>query len=67
MSTLFEDIPLPGLDTLGDPAPSVSLARTRASVSDLLDGLNPQQREAVLHQGRRCCWWPAPARARPGC
>ncbi|MBK6871878.1 MAG: DNA helicase PcrA [Kineosporiaceae bacterium] len=51
MSTLFEDIPLPGLDTLGDPAPSVSLARTRASVADLLDGLNPQQREGVLHQG----------------
>ncbi|MFN8079597.1 MAG: DNA helicase PcrA [Kineosporiaceae bacterium] len=51
MSTLFEDIPLPGLDTLGDPAPSVAIARTRASVADLLDGLNPQQREGVLHQG----------------
>ena len=75
MSTLFDDLPLPGL---GDAAPSVAggaaapVARVRGAhplpglvplgeggaaaassrrAEELLDGLNPQQREAVLHSG----------------
>ncbi|WP_088318311.1 DNA helicase PcrA [Kineosporia sp. R_H_3] len=80
MSTLFDDLPLPGL---GDSAPSVRggsgapVAAVRGAhplpglvpvepgddgpssapspgakrAEELLDGLNPQQREAVLHAG----------------
>ena len=34
---------------------------------DALEGLNPVQREAVIHHEGRCWSSPAPARARPGC
>ncbi len=47
MSTLFDDLPLPGL---ASPAPEV-VVPAGASVEMLLDGLNPQQREGVLHEG----------------
>ncbi|WP_460466192.1 DNA helicase PcrA [Calidifontibacter terrae] len=80
MSSLFDDLPLPGLPadsadphrapkgadprfvdahgvptwaSLGD-APPQSQGRRRPSMRDpesLLEGLNPQQREAVLHSG----------------
>ncbi|MFZ0157620.1 MAG: DNA helicase PcrA [Kineosporiaceae bacterium] len=47
MSTLFDDLPLPGL---APPAPEV-VVPAGASIEALLDGLNPQQREGVLHEG----------------
>ncbi|KQX65943.1 DNA helicase PcrA [Angustibacter sp. Root456] len=55
MSTLFDDLPLGGL-----AAPSASAATASGTSTDerhapdpevLLAGLNPQQREAVLHEG----------------
>jgi DNA helicase-2/ATP-dependent DNA helicase PcrA len=70
MTSLFENLPLPGLDLArlpaavpprGDAAPRRGVARddvpeaapeiTSAAADALLDGLNPQQREAVLHHG----------------
>ena len=63
MSTLFDDVPLAGL---GSPASRPSPPRdptteragrttepggARPSADQLLEGLNPQQREAVLHEG----------------
>ena len=57
MSTLFDDLPLPGTQA-GDPDPAtVEVAAAPGSagpgsrVDTLLDGLNPQQRAAVLHEG----------------
>ena len=48
MSTLFDDVPVPGFgpDSTDDP----SGARP-ASAQALLEGLNPPQREAVVHEG----------------
>ena len=47
MSTLFDDAyPLPS----GPPAPAESRPR-RPDPAALLEGLNPQQRAAVVHQG----------------
>ena len=64
MSTLFDDVPLAGLGSPAarpaSPEPraatsgsSVAPARgeARPSADQLLEGLNPQQREAVLHEG----------------
>jgi DNA helicase-2/ATP-dependent DNA helicase PcrA len=66
MSTLFDDLPLPGVPTPGgsagpaaktpaepEPARPASAPRRRARLGadELLDGLNPQQREAVEHSG----------------
>ncbi len=83
MSSLFDDLPLPGMtptqasavapvgrragevDARGVPtwaslssagtddagAPSAPTTRRRLDAGALLEGLNPQQREAVLHQG----------------
>src|SRR5690349_12909244 len=56
MSTLFDDLPVPGPDFLTDqeirtsaaPAPP---ADPETDPEALLEGLNPQQREAVVHQG----------------
>ncbi|SDQ12918.1 DNA helicase PcrA [Quadrisphaera sp. DSM 44207] len=54
MSTLFDDLPLP-LPPTGPPsAPGAGEdvpARRPADPEALLEGLNPQQREAVLHSG----------------
>ena len=41
--------------------------RQRPTPEELLEGLNPSQREAVTHEARPCSSWPARARARPGC
>jgi len=56
MSTLFDDLPLPGTRLL--PGPSVldveipdDAPTTLPSARQLLEGLNPQQEEAVLHEG----------------
>ena len=54
----------PGRTAPGDDA---STRRPEHDPETLLEGLNPSQREAVLHEGARCWWWPAPGRARPGC
>ncbi|WP_421734608.1 DNA helicase PcrA [Cellulomonas sp.] len=55
MTSLFENLslPLPGAsaDPSGDAAAEAAAARRRAEADALLKGLNPQQREAVLHQG----------------
>ena len=55
MTSLFENLslPLPGAsaDPSGDAAAEAAAARRRAEADALLEGLNPQQREAVLHQG----------------
>ncbi|RNI22311.1 DNA helicase PcrA [Flexivirga caeni] len=75
MSSLFDDLPLPGFPpdaasatvptgvdergvprwaSLGTPAPAAERAPATPSMADpesLVAGLNPQQREAVLHQG----------------
>ena len=47
MSTLFDDLPLGGPDGPG-PAPA---RRSGPDAAALLTGLNPQQREAVVHVG----------------
>lgn len=66
MSTLFDDLPLPGArasDPSADPAPGTRSpqggaaarqgggAPSAARAEALLDGLNPAQREAVVHRG----------------
>ena len=65
MSTLFDDLGLPGgrtpsdVDASGIPlwaaagegAPGDDGPDPRARVDELLEGLNPQQREAVVHEG----------------
>jgi hypothetical protein len=57
MSTLFDDLPLPGLPprrpeaVTADPAPASQADRVAALVADL----NPQQRAAVEHRGGRRC------------
>ncbi len=64
MSTLFDDVPLAGLGSpaarSAPPEPRASVSEpgrtpepgwARPSVDQLLEGLNPQQREAVLHEG----------------
>jgi DNA helicase-2/ATP-dependent DNA helicase PcrA len=58
MSTLFDDLPVPGPDFLTDQEIRSAAAEppppTPPADSDpelLLEGLNPQQREAVVHQG----------------
>jgi DNA helicase-2/ATP-dependent DNA helicase PcrA len=58
MSTLFDDLPLRGLDPARLPAgPPRSDADPQGQVEravrteELLEGLNPPQREAVLHHG----------------
>jgi DNA helicase-2/ATP-dependent DNA helicase PcrA len=49
MSTLFDDsFPLPS----GSPPPAPEPAERRRGTAALLDGLNPQQRAAVVHEGR---------------
>ncbi|MCI2238729.1 DNA helicase PcrA [Paenibacillus sp. TRM 82003] len=50
MSTLFDDLPLGGP---GEPAARAGApaARREPGAVDLLAGLNPQQREAVVHAG----------------
>jgi DNA helicase-2/ATP-dependent DNA helicase PcrA len=48
MSTLFDDsFPLPS----GSPPPAPEPAERRRGTAALLDGLNPQQRAAVVHEG----------------
>jgi len=60
MSTLFDDLPLAGLGSpAGRPARIDDGAAAQTSTpqagtpdpAELLEGLNPQQREAVLHEG----------------
>lgn len=55
MTSLFENLalPLPGVpaDPSDDAASAERRARRQAEADRLLVGLNPQQREAVLHQG----------------
>ncbi|MGN6301096.1 MAG: UvrD-helicase domain-containing protein, partial [Angustibacter sp.] len=54
MSTLFDDLPLGGLTTPSaspSATPSATAAPAAADPEVLLEGLNPQQREAVLHEG----------------
>lgn len=55
MTSLFENLslPLPGAsaDPSGDAAAEAAAARRRAEADRLLVGLNPQQREAVMHEG----------------
>ncbi|PPK97617.1 DNA helicase-2/ATP-dependent DNA helicase PcrA [Kineococcus xinjiangensis] len=56
MSTLFDDLPFgrPAGGSgaaAGDGAPSLRRGRALPSPEALLDGLNPQQREAVVHTG----------------
>jgi DNA helicase-2/ATP-dependent DNA helicase PcrA len=59
MSLLFDDLPLPGLPGSGAaavperPAPEVPAraSRPRPDAAALLEGLNEQQRAAVLHEG----------------
>src|SRR4051812_36995915 len=63
MSTLFDDLPLAGLTSpAARPAPapreepraqstSPAAPRSRVDPQTLLEGLNDQQREAVLHEG----------------
>ena len=72
MTTQF---PLPGLPA-ADPGADLSAGvgegeeaprRRGPSREELLAGLNEPQREAVVHEGSRCSWSPAPARARPAC
>ncbi|MBL8931290.1 MAG: DNA helicase PcrA [Kineosporiaceae bacterium] len=50
MSTLFDDLPLPGLGDADTP-PRLARASGGRSADELLEGLNPQQREGVLHEG----------------
>ncbi|MFZ5869327.1 MAG: DNA helicase PcrA [Actinomycetota bacterium] len=47
MSTLFDDLPLPTVPASAATAPSAP----PTSPEQLLEGLNPEQREAVLHEG----------------
>jgi len=51
MSTLFDDLPLGGPGTPGAPVPPARPARRGPDAASLLEGLNPQQREAVVHAG----------------
>ncbi|MGN6613278.1 MAG: DNA helicase PcrA [Angustibacter sp.] len=56
MSTLFDDLPLGGLTppsapSSATPSASAAAATPAADPEVLLEGLNPQQREAVLHEG----------------
>jgi DNA helicase-2/ATP-dependent DNA helicase PcrA len=61
MSTLFDDLPLPGVGLravpesaqAGPPAAAAAAAgdRRAATREELLGGLNPQQRAAVVHEG----------------
>src|SRR4029079_3025175 len=48
MTTLFDDLPVPGFGEGSTDDPTSGFAR---SAEALLDGLNPPQREAVLHEG----------------
>ena len=47
--------------------PDVAPARRTVAPLTHLEGLNEQQRQAVVHQCGRCWCWPAPAPARPAC
>jgi DNA helicase-2/ATP-dependent DNA helicase PcrA len=47
MSTLFDDLALP----TPEPTPDAPAGRPQVDLGDLLEGLNPQQREAVIHEG----------------
>ena len=51
MTSLFENLALPIPGASADPSGEAAAARRRAEAERLLVGLNPQQREAVLHQG----------------
>ncbi|WP_315095335.1 DNA helicase PcrA [uncultured Cellulomonas sp.] len=51
MTSLFENLSLPVPGASADPSADAAAARRRAEAEALLRGLNPQQREAVLHQG----------------
>lgn len=51
MTSLFENLALPVPGASADPSGEVAAARRRTEAEALLRGLNPQQREAVLHQG----------------
>jgi DNA helicase-2/ATP-dependent DNA helicase PcrA len=58
MSTLFDDFPLPGPDFLSPDeiraaaeSPPEHEPETQHDTASLLKGLNPQQREAVVHEG----------------
>ncbi|MDP9220949.1 MAG: DNA helicase PcrA [Actinomycetota bacterium] len=58
MSTLFDDLPLPGPDFLSPDeiraaaeSPPEHEPETRHDTATLLQGLNPQQHEAVVHEG----------------
>jgi DNA helicase-2/ATP-dependent DNA helicase PcrA len=58
MSTLFDDLPLPGPDFLSPDeiraaaeSPPEPEPETQHDTASLLQGLNPQQHEAVVHEG----------------
>src|SRR6187431_147376 len=51
MTSLFENLALPLPGASADPSGDAAAARRRTEAEALLRGLNPQQREAVLHQG----------------
>ena len=51
MTSLFENLALPIPGASADPSGEAAAARRRGEAEALLRGLNPQQREAVLHQG----------------
>src|SRR4051794_21787068 len=57
MSLLFDDLPLPGAGAPAVPAdpptrrPAAAAPRRPADVATLLEGLNEQQRAAVVHEG----------------
>jgi hypothetical protein len=62
MTSLYDDLP----DVPDEPRERVHRQRLAVDSETLLESLNPQQRAAVLHQGR-CSSLPAPARARRAC
>src|SRR6187431_936506 len=51
MTSLFENLALPLPGASADPSGEAAAARRRTEAEALLRGLNPQQREAVLHEG----------------
>ena len=51
MTSLFENLSLPLPGASADPSGDAAAARRRAEADRLLVGLNPQQREAVMHEG----------------
>ena len=58
MSTLFDDVPMPGAGALlevppppPESGPAGGADLLGVDLDELLEGLNPQQREAVLHSG----------------